>query len=207
VKAVAALVLGLILSLATGGGFPASERAALNLAIAGTRDAPPDLFDLIVQHRREFLTGVRETISRAPAADFSKEARTLSQAIVNRSHFTDVIHRVGTIVGELLSVETPKLATPAERRAFEEASAGPYTFPGVSAASVSGNPDPIAASVARAAADFRDKGANPGAVASRIVSDETNLLWAIWIGAGGDTRPAKKFEEKNGPYTIAGAPR
>ena len=200
-------VAALVLILATGGGFPASERAALNLAIAGTRDAPPDLFGLIVQHRQEFLTGVRETIPRAPAADLSKEGRSLSQAIVNRAHFTDVIHRFGMIVGELLSLETPKFATAAEKRAFEQASAGPYSFSGVSAASASGNPDPVAASVGRAAADFREKGASPDAVASRIVSDETNLLWAIWIGAGGDARPAKKFEEKNGPYTIAGAPR
>jgi hypothetical protein len=203
VKAAALLVL----TLATGNGFPASERAALNLAIAGTRDAPPDLFDLIVQHRREFLSGVRETISRAPAADFSKEARALSQAILSRAHFADVIHRFGMIVGEVIAFETPKFGTAGEKGAFEDASAGPYTFPGVSAAAAAGNPEPVARSIARAAADFRETNAAPGAVASRLVSDETNLLWAIWIGAGGDTRPARKFEEKNGPYTIAGAPR
>ena len=192
---------------ATRNPFPASERAALNLAIAGTRDAPPDLFDLIVQHRKEFLSGVRETISRAPAADFAKEARALSQAILSRTHFADVIHRIGTLVGELIAFETPKLGTPAEKEAFEEASAGPYRFPGVSAPSAAGNPDPVAASIGRAAAELREKNPGPDAIASRLVSDETNLLWAVWVGAGGDARPARKFEEKNGPYTIAGAPR
>ena len=200
-----------MLALATGsansasGGFPASERSALNLAIAGTRDAPPDLFDLIVQHRREYLSGVRETIALAPAADISQEARSLSRAIVNRTHFPDVIHRLGTIVGETIVLETPKFATAADRRGFEEASAGPYRIPGVSAASAGGNPAPVAASIGRAAAEIGSQRAD--AVAARIVADETNLLWAIWIGAGGDARPAKKFEEKNGPYTVAGAPR
>ena len=201
------VVAALVLSLAAGGGFSASDRAALNLAIGGTRDAPPDLFDLIVQHRREYLSGVRETIALAPAADISKEAKALSQAIVNRTHFPDVIHRIGMIVGELLSLESPRLATAAEKRAFEDASAGPYRIPGVSAASAAGNPGPVAASIARAAAELREKEASADAAASRIVSDETNLLWAIWVGAGGDARPAKKFEEKNGPYVVAGAPR
>jgi hypothetical protein len=203
VTAVAALVL----TLATGSGYSASDRAALNLAIAGTRDAPPDLVELIVRHRGQFLNGVRETIPLSPAADFSKEAKALSHAILSRAHFPDVIHRFGAIVGELLAVETPRFAKPADRRAFEEASFGPYTFSGVSAPSASGNPDPVAASISKAAAELREKKENPGVIASRIVSDETNLLWAIWIGAGGDTRPARKFEEKNGPYTIAGAPR
>lgn len=196
----------LLLTLATGSAFPASDRAALNLAIAGTRDAPPDLFDLIVQHRKEFLEGVRETISRAPAADFAREAKALSQSILSRAHFADVIHRFGMIAGEVIAFETPRLRTAAEKEAFERASAGPYTFPGVSAASAAGNPEPAAASIARAAADFGEK-PGPEAVASRLVSDQTNLFWAIWIGAGGDARPARKFEEKNGPYTIAGAPR
>ena len=203
VKAVAVLVL----TLATGGGFSASDRAALNLAIGGTRDAPPDLFDLIIQHRREYLSGVRETIALAPAADVSREARALSQAIVNRTHFPDVIHRLGMIVGEVLALESPRLATAAEKRSFEDASAGPYRIPGISSASAAGNPAPVAASVGKAAAELREKGAGPDAAASRIVSDETNLLWAIWVGAGGDARPAKKFEEKNGPYIVAGAPR
>jgi hypothetical protein len=197
----------LVLTLAAGSAFAASERAAFNLAIAGTRDAPPDLFDLIVQHRKEFLEGVRETISRAPAADFAKEARALSQAILSRAHFADVIHRFGMLAGEVIAFETPKLGTPAEKRAFEEASAGPYRFPGVSAPSAAGNPDPAAASIGRAAAEFREKNPGPDAIAARLVSDETNLFWAVWIGAGGDARPARKFEEKNGPYTIAGAPR
>jgi hypothetical protein len=203
VKAAAALVF----TLATAGGFSASERAALNLAIGGTRDAPPDLYGLIVQHRREYLSGVREAIALAPAADISKEARSLSQAIVNRAHFADVIHRLGTIVGETLALESPRFSTPAERRAFEEGSAGPYKIPGVSAASAAGNPAPVGASISRASAELREKSAGADAAAARIVSDETNLLWAIWIGAGGDARPAKKFEEKNGPYTVAGAPR
>ncbi|MGH9442209.1 MAG: hypothetical protein ACRD16_08020 [Thermoanaerobaculia bacterium] len=202
-KALAALLL----AFAAGNAFAVSDRAALNLAIAGTRDAPPDLFDLIVQHRREFLSGVRETISWTPAADFDKEARALSRTIVSRAHFPDVIHRIGTIVGELIVVEAPKSGSPAERLAFEEASEGPYMIPGVSAAAAAGNPGPVAASIARAPAELRERKAAPGALASRLVADETNLLWAIWIGAGGDTRPARKFEEKNGPYTVPGAPR
>lgn len=201
-KALAALVL----TLAAGNAFAASERAAFNLAIAGTRNAPPDLFDLIVQHRTEFLGGVRETISRAPAADFAKEARALSKAILSRAHFTDVIHRFGMLAGEVIAFETPKFGTPAEKQAFEEASAGPYRFPGVSAPSAAGNPDAVAASIGRSA-ELREKNPGPDAIASRLVSDETNLFWAVWIGAGGDARPARKFEEKNGPYTIAGAPR
>jgi len=197
----------LVLTLATKSAFPASERAALNLAIAGTRDAPPDLYELIVRHRLEYLKGVRETVPLGPAADFSKEARALSQAIVSRAHFSDVIRRCGVIVGELIAMETPRFAASADRQAFEEACAGPYTFPGVSAASAAGNPDPVAKSIEGAAAAFREQKAGARAIASRIVTDETNLLWAIWTGAGGDRRPAKKFEEKNGPYSIAGAPR
>ena len=204
---VATALLTAAAALAAGNGFPASERAALNLAIAGTRDAPPDLYALIVRHRMEFLGGVRETVSRTPAADFSREARALSRSIVERAHFPEVIRRCGAIVGELIAFETPKLATAAERREFEEASAGPYSFSGVSPAAAAGDPGPLASSIASAAADPGDRKPGARAVVDRIVTHETNLLWAVWIGAGGDRRPAKKLEEKNGPYGIAGAPR
>ena len=50
-------------------GFAGSDRAALNLAIAGTRRAPPDLSAMIVNYRREYLTGVRDAARRPPPSD------------------------------------------------------------------------------------------------------------------------------------------
>ncbi len=197
----------LCLLLAAGPGFPGSERAALNLAIAATRDAPPDLASLIVQHRKEYLSGVLEEIHRAPAAEFALEAKSLSRAILGHTPMTEVIHRCGKMVGEVIVTETPKVPAPEEAAAIENAAAGPYRFPGLLPASSAGNPGPVAASIARAADDFHGSKTAPDAVASRIVTDETNLLWAIWTGAGGDARPAKNFDERNGPYTIPGAPR
>lgn len=195
------------LILAAGTAFPGSERAALNLAIAGTRDAPPDLSRLIVRYRKDYLTGVREEIRRAPAADFALEAKALSRAILERTPMSEIVHRCGKIVGEVIVSEAPKLSRPEETAAFEKATAGPYRFPGVWPDSAAGNPAAAAASIAKAADDFRSARMSPDAVASRIVTDETNLLWAIWTGAGGDARPAKNFDERNGPYTITGAPR
>lgn len=194
-------------ALLLAAGFSGSDRAALNLAIAGTRAAPPDLSDLIVQFRREYLTGVRSASSKAPAADFAREARALSAAVFARTPMAEVVRRCGVMVGELLAAESPVLRTEAERQAFEKASAGPYRIPGVSSACASGNPDPVARSIAQARGDLEGSRNSPDAVAARIVADETNLLWAIWSGAGGDARPARKFDERDGPYTIAGAPR
>jgi hypothetical protein len=77
----------------------------------------------------------------------------------------------------------------------------------VTAAAAAGDPAPVAASISRARADLESVHAEPDAVAARVVFDATNLLWAIWTAAGGDVRAAKKFDERNGPYLIAGAPR
>jgi hypothetical protein len=195
-----------LLTLAAA-AFPASDRAALNLAIAGTRNAPPDLARLIVQFRKEYLTGVREEIRRAPAANFSLEAQSLSHAILERTPMSEVIHRCGRMVGELLASETPKFDKPEDLASFEEACAGPYQFAGVSAGAAAGNPTAVAASIAKARDEFATTRPPAARIASRIVTDETNLLWAIWMGAGGDVRPAKNFEERNGPYTIPGVPR
>jgi hypothetical protein len=65
----------------------------------------------------------------------------------------------------------------------------------------------VAASISRARADLEAARSGADAAAARVVYDATNLLWAIWTAAGGDARPAKKFDERNGPYVIAGAPR
>ena len=197
----------LCLLLAAGPGFTGSERAALNLAIAATREAPPDLAHLIVQHRKDYLGGVMEEIHRAPAAEFSLEAKALSRSILERTPMSEVIHRCGRMVGEVLTAEAPRMNGAEEAAAFESAAAGPYRFPGLAPASSTGNPSAAAASIARAAEDIRGSKMSPDAIASRIVTDATNLLWAIWTGAGGDARPAKNFDERNGPYTIPGAPR
>lgn len=195
------------LLLTVGAGFSGSDRAALNLAIAATRDAPPDLSHLIVQFRSEYLSGVREEIRRAPAADFALEGRSLSRAILDRTPMSQVIRRCGRLMAEVIATEASKSGPPEESAAFERASAGPYRFPGVPAACASGDPAPAAASIAGAAEASRASKTSPDAAASRIVTDETNLLWAIWTGAGGDARPARNFDERNGPYTIPGAPR
>jgi len=193
-----------VLLLSAGAAFPASDRAALNLAIGGTRSGPPDLSAMIVKHRKEFLTGVRESARQAPPSDFEKNARGISRAILSRTPFAEVIHRTGALVGGLLVAEVPPAAA---GESFERASAGPYRFAGVTTAAASGDPGPVARSIARARSDFETSHATADAVASRIVSDETNLLWAIWVGAGGDARPARKFDERNGPYDIPGSPR
>ena len=54
------------LLLSAAAGFAGSDRAALNLAIAATRGGPPDLSSLIVLHRKEYLTGVRDAARRLP---------------------------------------------------------------------------------------------------------------------------------------------
>lgn len=200
------LVLSLSI-LAAASGFSGSDRAALNLAIAGTRAAPPDLFDLIVRFRREYLIGVRSASSRVPAADFAREARALSAAVFARTPMNEVVRRCGVMIGELLAAESPSFRTEPERQAFETASAGPYRIPGVNSACAAGNPEPVARSIAQSRTDLGGSQKPAEAAAARIVTDETNLLWAIWSGAGGDQRPARKFDERSGPYTIAGAPR
>jgi len=183
-------------------GFAGSDRAALNLAIAGTRRAPPDLSAMIVNYRREYLTGVRDAARRPPPSDFEREARGISRAILSRTPFSEVIRRTGALIGGVLSAEAP-----AGGEEFEKASAGPYRIPGVAAACASGDPAPAARSIRAARGELdRTRGA-PDAAASRIVADETNLLWAIWTGAGGDARPAKEIDERNGPYDVPGAPR
>ena len=200
-------IASLPLLLAAAAGFPGSERAALNLAIAGTRDAPPDLARLIVQYRQEYLAGVREEIRRTPAADFALESRALSRAILDRTPMREAIRRCGKIMGEVISAEGSRMTSPTDAAELDRAAAGPYLFAGVRPESARGNPAAAAASIARAADDFRSRTMSLDAVASRIVTDETNLLWAIWTGAGGDARPAKDLDERNGPYTIPGAPR
>ena len=180
----------------------ASDRAVLNLAIAGTRAGPPDLSALIVQHRKEYLAGAREAARRAAPADFAAGAQGIARAILSRTPFPEVIRQTGAIVGGVLAAEAPA----GDDDAFERASAGPFRIAGVSAAASAGDPSPVARSIGRARADLGAAG-EAEAVAARIVTDETNLLWAIWTAAGGDARPAKKFDERNGPYVIAGAPR
>ena len=191
-----------LLMLAASAAPGPSDRAVFNLAIAGTRGGPPDLSALIVKHRREFLGGVREAARRPPPPAIDDAARATSRAILARAPFTEVISRTGSLVGAVLSAEMPPASD-----GFERASAGPYRIPGVSAAAAAGDPAPVARSIGRASADLAAARASADAVAARIVADETNLLWAIWIGAGGDARPAKQWDERNGPYVIAGAPR
>jgi hypothetical protein len=198
--------IALVSLVAAAPGFSGSPRAAFNLAIAGTRLAPPDLTRLLVQHRRDYLQGVREAAERAPTADFAREAAALSRAILARTPMPEVVRRCGRLVGELLAAAAPPLDSEASREAFEAASRGPYRIPGVSDAAARGDPGPVARSIAIARSPFRVR-ADPAASASRIVADETNLLWAIWTGAGGDARPARNYEEKNGPYDVPGAPR
>jgi hypothetical protein len=193
----------LALLLAAGAAFPASDRAALNLAIGGTRGGPPDLSTMIVKYRKEFLSGVREASRQGSRPNFDTSAREISRAILSRTPFSQVIHRTGSLVGGLLAAEAPPEAA---GEGFERASAGPYRFTGVTAAAASGDPGAVARSIARARADFESSHATADAIASRIVFDETNLLWAIWVGAGGDARPARKFDERNGPYDIPGSP-
>ena len=193
----------LALLLAASAARAASDRAVLNLAIAGTRAGPPDLSALIVKHRKEYLAGARESARRAAPADFAAAARGIARAILSRTPFPEVVRQTGAIVGGVLAAEAPA----GDDDAFDRASAGPYRIPGVAAAAATGDPGPVAASITRARADLESSHAAPDAVASRIVSDGTNLLWAIWTAAGGDARPAKKFDERNGPYVIAGAPR
>lgn len=192
----------LVVLCLTASGFAGSDRAALNLAIAGTRGAPPDLSRLIVERRKEFLTGVRDAAHRPAPADAAGEARGISRAILSRTPIADVVRRIGAAVGGLLAAECP---APIDR--IEAASAGPYRIPGVSAAAAAGDPAGVARSIAAARGDFSSAHAVAEDVAARIVTDETNLLWAIWTGAGGDARPAKNWNERNGPYVIAGAPR
>jgi hypothetical protein len=194
-------MLAALLFLAAA-GFGGSDRAALNLAIAGTRKAPPDLSTLIVQFRKEYLTGVRGAARRPPPADFAGEARAISRAILARAPFREAIGRIGALIGGVLAAEAP-----AADAGFEKASAGPYRIPGVDAASAAGDPSPASRSILAARAELAAAGAGPEAAASRIVSDETRLLWAIWTGAGGDARPAKELNERNGPYDVPGAPR
>jgi len=193
-------VLALLLSASAARA--ASDRAVLSLAIAGTRAGPPDLSALIVKHRKEYLAGAREAARRAAPADFAAGARGIAHAILSRTPFPEVIRQTGAIVGGVLAAEAPT----GDDDAFERASAGPFRFPGVAAAAAAGDPSPVARSIARARADSGAPG-GAEALAARIVTDETNLLWAIWTAAGGDARPAKKFDERNGPYVIAGAPR
>jgi len=191
------LVASLLLAAAS---FAGSDRAALNLAIAGTRRAPPDLSAMIVRYRTEFLAAVRDAARRPPPADFEAEARAISRAILSRTPFPEIVRRIGAAAGGILSAEMP-----AGSPGFEAASAGPYRIPGVSAAAASGDPGPAARSIRSAREELA--GASAEAAAARIVADETNLLWAIWTGAGGDARPAKKLDERNGPYVVDGAPR
>ncbi|HET9793729.1 MAG TPA: hypothetical protein VFS34_04645 [Thermoanaerobaculia bacterium] len=194
------LAASLLLAAAS---FSGSDRAALQLAIAGTRLAPPDLSAMIVKYRKEFLAAVREAARRPPPADFEREARAISRSILARAPFSEAIARIGAAVGGVLSAELSDAR--GSEAAFESASAGPYRIPGVSAASASGDPGPAARSIRSARADLAAAPAD--AAAARIVADETNLLWAIWTGAGGDARPAKKLDERNGPYVVDGAPR
>ncbi len=189
--------------LLAAASFSGSDRAALRLAIAGTRLGPPDLSEMIVRYRKEYLEAVRQAARRPPPADFAAEARAISRAILARTPFSGAVARIGAAAGGVLSAETPDERERGE--AFESASAGPYRIPGVSAASSSGDPGPVSLSIRSAAADLA--GAPPEAVAARIVADETNLLWAIWTAAGGDARPAKKLDERNGPYVVDRAPR
>jgi len=191
------------LLLSAAAGFAGSDRAALNLAIAATRGGPPDLSSLIVLHRKEYLTGVRDAARRLPSDGVEREARGISRSILARAPFAEVIRRTGALVGSVLAAEIPSGAPDG----IEAASAGPYRIAGVTAAAASGDPAPVAASIARARADLESAHADSDATAARVVYDATNLLWAIWTAAGGDARPAKKFDERNGPYVIAGAPR
>lgn len=188
-------------------GFTGSDEAALYLAIAGTRKAPPDLYHLIVEYRDQYLSGVRSALRRAPVVDFGHAARTLSSSLFEHVTLPRMVEGCGGLIGELLAAETPPLEGVAGKEAFERASLGPYSYRGVDSSSATGDPAAVSASIARARADFA-KGQPPaGAVVSRIVTDETNLLWAIWTGAGGDRRPAKEVDERHGPYTIPGVPR
>jgi hypothetical protein len=189
--------------LLAAASFSGSDRAALQLAIAGTRLAPPDLSAMIVRYRKEYLEAVRQAARRPPPADFGAEARAISSAILARTPFSEAVARIGAAAGGILSAEVPDAR--GRGAAFESASAGPYRIPGVSAASASGDPVPVSRSIRSAAADLA--AATPEGAAARVVADETNLLWAIWTGAGGDARPARKLDERNGPYVVDGAPR
>jgi len=190
----------LLLAAAT---FSGSDRAALQLAIAGTRLGPPDLSGMIVRYRKEYLEAVRQSARRPPPADFAAEARAISRAILARTPFSETVARIGAAAGGILSAEVPDAH--GRGAAFESASAGPYRIPGVSAAASAGDPGPVSVSIRSAASELA--GASPEAVAARIVADETNLLWAIWVAAGGDARPSKKLDERDGPYVVDGAPR
>jgi hypothetical protein len=191
------------LLFAAAAGFAGSDRAALNLAIAATRGGPPDLSGLIVQHRKEYLTGVRDAARRPAPNGVEREARDIARSILARTPLAEVVRRTGALVGGVLAAEVPAGAG----EGFDAASAGPYRIAGVTAAAAAGDPAPVAASIARARADLGAAHAGPDAVAARVVFDATNLLWAIWTAAGGDARAAKNFDERNGPYLIAGAPR
>lgn len=191
------------LLFAAASGFAGSDRAALNLAIAATRGGPPDLSALIVRHRKEYLTGVREAARRPAPPGVEREARDIARSILARAPFAEVIRRTGALVGGVLAAEVPAGAGDG----IEAASAGPYRIAGVTVASAAGDPAPVAASISRARADLEAAHAGPEDAAARVVFDATNLLWAIWTAAGGDARAAKNFDERNGPYLIAGAPR
>ncbi|HWC66010.1 MAG TPA: hypothetical protein VG777_08000, partial [Thermoanaerobaculia bacterium] len=130
------------------------------------------------------------------------EARSISRAILSREPFPEAIGRIGALIGGVLAAEAPS-----SDPEFEKASVGPYRIPGVDAASAAGDPSPASRSILAARAELAAAGGGPAAAASRIVADETRLLWAIWIGAGGDARPAKELNERNGPYDVPGAPR
>jgi len=184
------------LVFAAAAGFSGSDRAALNLAIAGTRDCPPDLSAMIVRFRKEFLSGVRDAARRPAPADLDARVRGIPRAILARTPFSEVMGRIGEAVGALLSAGSPE----GGGEAWEKASAGPFRYSGVTAAAIAGDP---AGAVRAALGRKRDPASEPAeTAASRLVSDETNLLWAIWIAAGGDARPAGKFDERNGPYVI-----
>jgi hypothetical protein len=193
----------LALLLAPSAARALSDRAALNLAIAATRGGPPDLSALIVKHRKEYLTGVREAARRSPPPAVEREAREIARSIVARTPLAEAVRRTGALVGGVLAAEVPAGAG----EGIDAASAGPYRIAGVTAASAAGDPAPVAASISRARADLDAAHAGPEDAAARVVYDATNLLWAIWTAAGGDARAAKNFDERNGPYLIAGAPR
>jgi len=201
------LALSLIGAAGAGAAPPAaSERAAFQLAIAATKIAPPDLADLIVQFRREYLAGVREAEARPIPGDLETAARSLSRGILQRMHFTDAVGRCGQIVGTVVAREAPG-AGDAGAAEFGDAAAGPYRVAGISSRSAAGDASAASRSVARARAELSVSRSPAEAAASRIVEDSANLLWAIWTGAGGDARAAGKWNEKNGPYDVTGISR
>jgi hypothetical protein len=114
--------------LLAAASFSGSDRAALQLAIAGTRLGPPDLAGMIVRYRKEYLEAVRQAARRPPPADFGLEARSISHAILARTPFSEAVARIGAAAGGVLSAEAPDAR--GRGGAFETASAGPYRIPG-----------------------------------------------------------------------------